>query len=180
MVAVLQNNIKCMDILNTENTNILNNVIMRYKSSAATESVARALNNPATIATPLEGVQEYFKIECVENEALGEKDAIINDSFQSRTERLKQIKAEAERVCREAMLAYDKMTIKRKKDIENYEKHGFTKSKEDAEVDIEIYQKEKEYINTQYLEILSKSDADIYAAYIRGFEKGIIMKNKKV
>ena len=166
-----------MDILNAENTEILNNVIMRYKSSS---TAAGVLDKPAKIVTPLEKVQEYFKIECVANEKLGEEDAIINDSPESRTERLKQIKTAAERVCRDAMLEYDKKIIERSSDVKNYEMLGYTKSKRDAEVDIAIYEKEKGYVNTEYLQPLSNPDADIYAAYIRGFEKGIIMKNKKV
>jgi len=161
--------------MNSINVDILNNVIMRYKSSAAG---AGAPDKPVKIVTPLERVREYFKTECVENETLGEEDAFINDSPESRAERLKQIQSDAERVCHEAILDYDKMINKRSNDIINYVNLGYITSKGNAEVDIANYKLEKDYVNTKYLQPLNNPDADIYAGYKRGFEKGIIKKEK--
>ena len=159
---VIQNNI-IMDIFNN---------VLKHKS------VAGDSEKYADNFTPLEKLQEYFRIKSVEYENLGKEDAIINDSLESRAERLKQIKSEAERVCYEVILEYGKKINKRQNDIKNYENLGYMTSKGNAEVDIANCQMEKEYVNNQYLKSLTDPDTDIYAAYKRGFENGIVAKNK--
>ena len=144
-----------------KNKNILNNVIMRYKSAAK---------------TPLQKVQEYFKSKCVEYEKVGEDDAFKVEYLEDNTGKMKLIKSEAENVCKEAILEYNKKINERKSDITKYESNGYMTSKRNAEVDIANYEMEKEYVNTQYLQPLDNPDADIYVAYKRGFENGL-MKN---
>jgi len=147
-----------MDMLNTENTNILNNVIMRYQSATPTSSPKQ----------PIEKVRDFLDSDLEEQ---GYLDAQSNSENNVLQQKVVELKAKGKQICQSAIREYENRNIDIKAEITISTSAGLLDSVEKLKAQIEKNEKDIVRVEKIMGTDLLDDNMSVYVSYRRGFEK---------
>ena len=142
------------------NTDILNNVIMRYKSAAAPTT--------SRIKLPIEKVRDFLNSDMEEQ---GYLDAQSNSEDNNLKQKINELKAQGKQICKSAIEDYENNNIDIESDINIAKSAGFLDMVEKLKAQIEKNKKDIDRVKEIMKEDLLDDNMPVYASYRRGFEK---------